>query len=223
MVGTTIYHTNPALRSIIVAANRSQRRLRLVGLGGQLMAVDTRRLAAHPYRLWQDGLHHVAGLLAQRRVAVTREELRMLLKPPSEPGQLPSSGEPARAQMSEQQQADMPARAQLPQQQQADVSALAQLSQQQEHHADGLARPHPQLLLSRLGEPARAVLESLSYGQCIISCQLADSCRVSLVAFASRQKIELDINEEVRNYYLFLLGEEEQSDDSDNIAVPKSS
>ena len=162
VVGSTIFHTNAPLRSIITAASREQRKLRLVSLGGQLMTVDNRRMAAHRYRLSQDGLHHVAQLLAQRRVPLSVTELRQLL----------------------------------------------QLSHASAH-----------LPLDRLSESSREALQAMNYGQCIVSCSLADGSKISLVAFASNRTIELIVKEHVRQYYLFLIGEDNSSGDSPGVTT----
>ncbi len=60
-----------------------------------------------------------------------------------------------------------------------------------------------------LSETTRAALETLGKGgPCLVTCQLTDRSRISLVGLVSRQKLELDLEKEVRDYYLFLLGED---------------
>jgi hypothetical protein len=185
--GTSIYHTNAALRSIVAAASQSadNRKLRLASLGGQLMAADRRRQAVHRYRYAQEGLqyhvaadqliqqhyvaadqlmqqHHVVAdqLIQQRHVVLSQNEMRQLLAAPRNDN-----------------------------------------SQQQ-----------PPMQLSQLSQTARNALNAMGYGQCIVTCQLDDDCVIHLVAFASMNKIQLDVNEDIRNYYRFLLRENESSE-----------
>jgi hypothetical protein len=66
-----------------------------------------------------------------------------------------------------------------------------------------------QVQLSQLSPSAREALAVMGYGQCLVTCQLEEDCRIALVAFASRQVIQLDVKEDIRNYYRFLLGEDE--------------
>ncbi len=63
---------------------------------------------------------------------------------------------------------------------------------------------HP-LPLDQVSEPVRAALAAMDYGQCLVSCQLSASCTVSMVAFVTRERLELIANKHVIKYHRFLL------------------
>jgi hypothetical protein len=76
-----------------------------------------------------------------------------------------------------------------------------------------LQQPLDSWLLSfdRLSSPAAQALRALTHGPCVLSCQVDESCTLTLVAFTSGQKVGIMMKESARKYYLFLLEEGDTS------------